>query len=384
MKNDLPIIQDRPSETSIFTIMTKMAVDYQAINLAQGFPEFDCDPVLLDLVSKHLKAGKNQYAPMSGVPKLKQAIATKIQKLYNQILDPENQICITAGATQALFTAITTFVKPKDEVVIIEPAYDSYRPSILKAGGIPIIYSLEFPEFKINWDEFGKLVNDRTKMIIINSPHNPTGQTLAKRDLESLEKIISNKDLVLLCDEVYEHITYGENIHQSVLSYPALFQKSIAIYSFGKTFHATGWKIGYCVGPAHLIKTFKETHQWNVFSVNSFIQFALADYLEEENHYLKLPKFFEKKLNHFNACMAEVPLKPLPTQGTYFQLYDYSEISDIDDFSFASYLTKEIGVAVIPLSSFQSKQTEGQVIRFCFAKELATLETAAKRLMKLR
>ena len=371
------------TETTIFTVMSRLARKHQAINLGQGFPDFDCDEKLRALVSKYLNSGKNQYCPMPGSLELRQAIANKMNQSYDVTLNHETQICVTAGATQALFTAITAFVKEGDEVIIFEPAYDSYAPSIQVVGGIPKPYRLVYPDYAVDWNQVETMVNEKTKMIIINTPHNPTGTILKKEDLEALEKIVASKDIIVLSDEVYEHLIYDGEAHQSVLRFPNLFQQCIAVYSFGKTFHSTGWKMGYCVGPEYLIEEFKNIHQWNVFSVNSFTQFALADHLQDASTYETLPAFFQQKRDFLTNQLQDTPLLPKVSQGTYFQLYNYEKLSNQDDLEFAKYLTSEIGVAAIPLSPFYTNPPGDKVIRLCFAKKEETLEEAAKRLSKL-
>ncbi len=371
------------SDVTIFTVMSKLANEYQAINLGQGFPDFDCDENLRQLVTKHLNDGKNQYCPMAGLYDLRYSISQKMNNSYDTNINPDTQICVTAGATQALFTAIAAFVHSGDEVIIIEPAYDSYTPSILLAGGIPKPYRLVYPDYSIDWNEFEKLVSPRTKMIIINTPHNPTGTILKAADLEALENIVADKDIIVLSDEVYEHLIYDNEAHQSVLRFPKLFEQSLAVYSFGKTFHSTGWKMGYCVGPANLITEFKNVHQWNVFSVNSFVQYALAEHLQDPSTYNQLPAFFQKKRDFLAESLNDTPLLPKLSQGTYFQLYNYEAVSDLDDIDFAKYLTKEIGVAAIPLSPFYTDPPKDKVIRLCFAKKETTLAAAAERLKKL-
>ena len=335
----------KDTETTIFTIMSRLATEHNAVNLGQGFPDFDCDPTLLDLINKYLKERKNQYCPLAGLPQLLEVLAKKIERLYGMRLNPETQICITAGATQALYTAIMAFVHPGDEVVIVEPAYDCYKSQIELAGGKPVPYQITYPDYTIDWDEFGSLISDKTSMIIINTPHNPSGSILRKADLKALESLVQGKNIVVLSDEVYEHLIYDGEEHQSVMRYPALFERSMAVFSFGKTLHATGWKLGYVVAPEHLMNAFKVIHQWNVFCVNSFLQFAIADYLKEPEHYDYLPAFFQKKRDTMNELFADVPLKPIEAKGTYFQLYNYEEISDLQDPEFAKYLTTKIGVA---------------------------------------
>lgn len=371
------------TETTIFTVMSALANQHKAINLGQGFPDFDCDESLRKLISKYLNNQKNQYCPMPGLLELRKAISTKMNKSYGTTLNPETQVCVTAGATQALFTAIEAFVHQGDEVIIIEPAYDSYAPSIIIAGGIPKAYTLTYPDYSIDWNEFEKLITSKTRMIIINTPHNPTGTILKQSDLQALENLVSGKDIIVLSDEVYEHLIYDNEQHQSVLRFPKLFEQSLAVYSFGKTFHATGWKMGYCVGAENLINEFKNVHQWNVFSVNSFVQYALAEYLQDEKTYNYLPNFFQKKRDFLTEQLAETPLTPKVSQGTYFQLYNYENINDMNDVAFAKYLTTEVGVAAIPLSPFYTNPPNDKVVRLCFAKTEKTLAAAAERLQKL-
>lgn len=376
-----PKLQD--TGTTIFTVMSKLASEHNAINLGQGFPDFDCDPKLLDLISTYVQEGKNQYAPLAGLPALLEVLSEKIHRSYGMKLKPESQICVTAGATQALYTAIMAIVHPSDEVIIIEPAYDCYKSQIELAGGVVVPYRLSYPEYKIDWDELGDLVGDKTRMIIINTPHNPCGTILRAEDLKALESLVAGKNIVVLSDEVYEHLIFDGEEHQSVMRYPNLFEQSMAVFSFGKTLHATGWKLGYVTGPDHLIKEFKSVHQWNVFCVNSFLQFAIADYLKEPNNYEYLPGFFQEKRDHMNTFFSEVPLSPVVAKGTYFQLYNYEKVSDQNDLEFAKYLTSEVGVAAIPLSPFYTEPTGDKVVRLCFAKSEQTIEEAGNRLMQL-
>ena len=372
------------SEVTIFAVMSGLARKYNAINLGQGFPDFDCDEKLKILVSKYLNDNKNQYCPMPGLLELRQAISKKLFRSHAIHLNAETQVCVTAGATQALFTAIEAFVHQGDEVIIIEPAYDSYRPSILIAGGVPRAYQLTYPDYSIDWNEIENMVNDKTKMIIINTPHNPTGTILHQSDLESLEAIVADKNIIVLSDEVYEHLIYDNEQHQSVMRFPKLFEQSLAVFSFGKTFHATGWKMGYCVGSEQLMAEFKNVHQWNVFSVNSFLQYALAEHLQDPSTYEYLPKFFQQKRDFLTEKLEKTVLKPLKSSGTYFQLYHYGAINDMTDIDFAKYLTREIGVAAIPLSPFYEKPVGDKVVRLCFAKQEKTLAAAAERLSKLK
>lgn len=369
--------------TTIFTVMSGLANEYNAINLSQGFPDFMCHPDLIDLVNKYMRKGYNQYAPMQGLLKLREKISEKTEKLYSGYYNPDNEITITAGATQALYTAITAFVNEGDEVIIFEPAYDSYVPAIEVNGGIPRYVQLKKPDFKINWNEVEKLVNSKTRMIIINSPHNPTGTTISSFDLERLQKIVSGTNIIVLSDEVYEHIIFDNLEHQSVIKFPKLAQQSIIVSSFGKTYHTTGWKIGYCVAPKELMAEFRKIHQFLVFCVNTPIQYAFAEFLEREDEYLQLGEFYKLKRDKFNNLLKGSSFIIRPSNGTYFQLLDYSKISDEKEMDIAVRLTKEIGVASIPVSVFYHKNIENKVLRFCFAKTDETLERAAEKLMKL-
>ncbi|MEO9869414.1 methionine aminotransferase [Ekhidna sp.] len=371
-------------ETNIFTIMSKLATEHKAINLGQGFPDFECDEKLKELVSKYVSEGKNQYCPLSGLPKLNQTLSKKMEGMYGMPINPDNQICVTAGATQALYTAIVAFVNQGDEVIIFEPAYDCYTPQIQLAGGIVKPYPMTYPDYKIDWNKVKDMVNDKTRMIIINTPHNPSGTILSEQDMNALENIVSSRNIIVLSDEVYEHLIYDQEEHQSIMRFPALFQQSMAVFSFGKTLHATGWKMGYIVGPEYLISEFKTIHQWNVFCTNSFVQFAIADYLDKPKNYEYLPSFFQKKRDRMNQLFEDVPLTPKLAKGTYFQAYNYDQVSDLDDLAFAKHLTSEIGVAAIPMSPFYTTPPKDKVIRLCFAKQESTIEAAAERLMKLK
>ena len=360
--------------------MSALAAEHGAINLSQGFPNFDTPQALKDKVAYYLQNGKNQYCPMAGLKELRDVLADKMKSSYGLECDPDSEITITAGATQALFTAITTFVDKGDEVILIEPAYDSYRPTIELVKGIPVPYELSAPDFKIDWDELAALITVRTRMIIINTPQNPIGKTLKQEDLEALQKITSGTDIIVLSDEVYEHLIFDGQAHQSVARYPELYERSLLVYSFGKTFHSTGWKIGYCVGPETLMSEFRKVHQFNVFCVNSFEQYALADYLRDPQPYLELPAFYQNKRDFLQNALTGSKLKALPSEGTYFQLYDYSEISDEPDTDFAKRMTTEYGVAAIPVSVFYSSGKQNNVIRLCFAKTEDMLEEAGKLL----
>lgn len=366
--------------TTIFTTMSALANEHQAINLSQGFPNFDCSQRLKDLVNHYVQSGHNQYAPMAGVKKLRDRLADKLMQSYKQVIDPDKEITVVAGGTQGLFTAITAFIKPGDEVIIIEPAYDSYQPSIEVNGGITVVYELTAPQYKIDWDQLANLVTSKTKMVIINTPQNPTGKILKKEDLFALESLAIKNDLLILSDEVYEHLVYDKQAHQSVLAYPRLWERSIAVYSFGKTFHSTGWKLGYVVAPGPLMKEFRKVHQFNVFSVNRPIQEALADFLEDPNEYLSLSSFYQKKRDLFRSILDASPFEALDCEGTYFHLAAYGHLSQEADLDFAKRMTSEYGVAVIPTSAFYSNGRDDKVIRFCFAKTEEVLRQAEKKL----
>ncbi|NTW33169.1 MAG: methionine aminotransferase [Bacteroidetes bacterium] len=369
--------------TSIFAVMSQLANEHNAINLSQGFPDFDCSNKLKSLVYEYMKRGFNQYAPMQGIIPLREAIAEKTKSIYSVEYNPETEITVTAGATEALFSAISAFVKEGDEVIVFEPAYDSYVPAILLNGGIPIYGKLSGPDYKINWDETQKMVSQRTRMIIINSPHNPTGSVLAAEDMKRLEKITKNTNIIILSDEVYEHIIFDKLQHQSVCRYPKLMERSIVISSFGKTFHTTGWKTGYCVAPGNLMSEFRKAHQFVVYASNTPVQYAVADFLKDKNNYSELNDFYQKKRDYFNNALKSSRFKITPSSGTYFQLLDYSNISDEKEFDFAVRLTKEYKIASIPVSVFYHKKDENRVLRFCFAKGEATIDKAAEILCKI-
>ncbi len=380
----MPFQSKLPSQgISIFSVMSSLAKEEGAINLSQGFPNFDCDPVLVDLVRKNMVDGNNQYAPMPGVAALREIISHKIQALYNVKIDIDKEITITTGATQAIFNSIQTVVQPGDEVIVIEPAYDSYIPAIKLCGGHPVSYQMKAPDFKIDWNELGQLITAKTKMLIINNPHNPTATKLDKQDLDALNSLLENKDIYLLSDEVYEHLVYDGASHCSVLSYPELYKRSFITYSFGKTFHATGWKIGYLVAPPNLTKEFRKIHQFTVFSVNTPIQYALAEYMQKPETYMGLAHFYQHKRDLFLDSMKDSALRPLPSKGTYYALFDYSAVSQLHELDFAKELTRTHKVATIPVSAFYTQKLENQVVRICFAKKEDTLLEAANRLSNL-
>lgn len=369
--------------TTIFTTMSQLAAQTGAINLSQGFPDFPVDSALKDLVDVHVQRGNNQYAPMAGLLELRTAIALKKELLYGVQLDPHTEITITNGATEAIFSTITALIHPGDEVIVFEPAYDCYLPAIRLAGGIPVPIKLSSPDYRIDWQEVRGRWTPKTRLVMINTPHNPTGTVLEASDLEALQALLAGSNTFVLADEVYQHLIFDGRRHESVLRYPDLYARSIVTMSFGKTFHATGWRVGYAIAPAEITAEIRKVHQFNTFSISRPLQHALADYLADADRYLSLPDFYQRKRDLFLEALAPSPFKPLPSAGTYFLLARYQGISDLSDQAFARWLTREIGVAVIPMSSFYSDGTDERVIRFCFAKQDATLATAAKRLARL-
>lgn len=379
-----PIFSKLPKVgTTIFTKMSAMANKHEALNLSQGFPDFPIDPKLIDCTLKAMKSGYNQYAPMPGLIGLREAIAKKIEDAYSIAYHPETEITITSGATQAIFTAIAAFVKEEDEVIIFTPAYDCYQPAIELVGGKPVFVQLKSPDYKINWEEVKKLISQRTRMIIINTPHNPTGTLLSEEDLKELEKITAHSEIIILSDEVYEHIVFDGQKHASICRNKGLADRSIAVFSFGKTFHVTGWKMGYCIGPKQLMVEFRKVHQFNVFSSNHPLQHALTEYLNDSENYLSLSSFYQKKRDVFLSAITGSRFKVIPSKGTYFQLLDYSSISDQNDVMFAERLVHEYKIASIPVSVFYNSPLDEKVLRFCFAKKEQTLEEAAKILSKI-
>lgn len=369
--------------TTIFTVMSKLATEHQAINLSQGFPDFDCDRVLIDLVYEHMKNGRNQYAPMQGLPYLREVIANKYKQLYNVNYNPETEITITSGGTQALYTAISAFIHEDDEVIIFTPAYDSYEPAVAMHNGVAKYVELKAPDYSIDWTAVKKLVNHRTKMIIINSPHNPTGSALTKNDLKELDKITRNSEILILSDEVYEHIIFDGQPHQSVCLFPNLAERSFIVASFGKVFHVTGWKMGYCLAPENLMAEFRKAHQFQVFCSNAPMQWALADYLADEKNYMQLSQFYQEKRDYFIRGLSGSRFKFKPAAGTYFQLLDYSAITNEADTDFAVRLTKEKKIASIPVSVFYNTKNTDHMLRFCFAKKKETLDKALDILQKV-
>lgn len=369
--------------TSIFAVMSKMANDFNAINLSQGFPDFNCSDELINLVDHYMKNGFNQYAPMPGTIELRKQISAKIKRDYGRHYNYENEITITAGATQALYTAFSTIISPGDEVIIFEPAYDSYIPAIKINGGVPVSIQLNENDFSIPWEKVRKEISKKTKCIVINSPQNPTGSILKEDDIKELEQIVKGTDILLISDEVYEHIVFDSKKHLSFASYDELTKRSFIISSFGKTFHTTGWKIGYCCAPERLTQEFRKIHQFVVFSVNTPIQLAIAEFMKNQDNIYKLSEFYQDKRDLFASLIMNSRFSLRQCNGTYFQLLDYSQISNKNDLEFCEYLTKEIGVAAIPLSPFYSNGTEGKLIRICFAKKDEVLKKAALKLCSI-
>lgn len=368
---------------TIFTIMSALANDHNAINLSQGFPDFDVSPDLLALVDKYMRAGYNQYAPMQGVPILRERISEKVQELYNASYDPAFEITVTSGATEALYAAITAVVQKGDEVIVLEPAFDSYVPAIELNGGIPVYVKFKFPDYRIDWDDVKTAISPKTRLIILNSPHNPTGAVFSDKDIAELKSVVRNTDVLILSDEVYEHIIFDGRIHESISSYPELAERSFVVSSFGKTYHTTGWKIGYCLAPVELSKEFQKVHQFLTFSSNTPIQLAYAEFMQDKDDYLNLSAFYQQKRDTFLQLIKTSRFKAIPCHGTYFQMLDYSAISHEPDVEFSKRLTMEYGVASIPPSVFYNNQDDHKVLRFCFAKKDETLERAAEKLCKI-
>ena len=369
--------------TTIFTVMSQLAHEQKAINLSQGFPDFESSSELSNLVSEAMKKGFNQYASMAGLITLREEIARKTINLYGTEYHPESEITVTAGATQAIYTAIAATVQEGDEVIIFTPAYDCYEPAIELNGGKAVFVQLHAPDYTVNWEQVKKLINQRTKMIIINTPHNPTGTVLKEEDMLALEKIVSNTDIVLISDEVYEHIIFDGQQHQSAAKFPGLAERSFIISSFGKAFHNTGWKVGYCIAPKNLMNEFRKAHQFIVFCVNHPVQYALAEYLKNEEHYLQLNNFYQHKRDLFIDLIKDSRFEVIPSSGTYFQLLSYKNITDAADTDFAIELTKKNKIASIPVSVFYHQKVDEKVLRFCVAKMEETLHKAAEILNKV-
>ena len=368
---------------TIFTVMSSLAVEHNAINLGQGFPDYPMSEELISLVNQHMKAGHNQYVHMNGLPALRNVIAEKIFGLYQQQINADTEITVTPGGTYAIYTALTAVLQPGDEVIVFEPAYDSYIPNVEINGAVPVLIPLTYPDYKIDWNEVRKRISAKTKMVMLNSPHNPTGAILSKEDIFQLQQIVKDTNIFILSDEVYEHLIFDDMQHESMLRYPDLLERSFVCFSFGKVYHCTGWKLGYCIAPEALTKEFRKVHQFNCFSCNSPMQFALADFLQYKESYLTLGSFLQKKRDHFMELMTQTKFKPLPSHGSYFQLYSYEGMSDESEKDLAIRLTKDFGVATIPTSAFYKNGKDDKVLRFCFAKKESTLEEAVNRLLKI-
>lgn len=369
--------------TTIFTVMSKMAQEHGAINLSQGFPDFECPKDLTRLVADAMKAGHNQYAPMPGILPLRERISEKTKELYGTGYDPDTEVTVTSGATQAIYTAIASVIREDDEVIIFEPAYDCYEPAIELNGGKTIFISLKAPHYNIDWNEVKKVINHRTRMIIINTPHNPTGAVMTADDMKQLDKLTKNTDIVIISDEVYEHIIFDGRTHESVARYPNLASRSFIISSFGKTFHTTGWKLGYCLAPKQLMAEFRKVHQYLVFSANTPMQYAIAEFLKNKEHYLQLGEFYKQKRDRFIDLIQGSKFEWEPAAGSYFQLLRYNKLSEEKDTDYAVRLVREFGIAAIPISVFYHKPVYDQMLRFCFAKKDETLVKAASILKKI-
>ena len=369
--------------TSIFSVMTRLANEHGAINLSQGFPDFDCDPALVDAVTAAMRAGHNQYAPMPGVLALREAIAAKVSHCYGATYDPVTEVVVTSGATAGLYATLTALVQPGDEVVLFEPCYDSYVPVIRLSGGVPVFVSLRYPDYTVDWDEVKRAISPRTRVILVNTPHNPTGRMWAADDMRQLAALVDGTDILVISDEVYEHVIFDGRRHESVLRYPELRTRACVISSFGKTFHTTGWKVGYCVAPQPILAEVQRVHQFMTFTVHTPSQVAFAEFVSRDPLASSLAPFYQQKRDMFLQMIDGSRFKPLACEGTYFQVLDYSAISREKDTDMAMRLIKEYGVASIPCSAFLYKDAGGPVLRFCFAKRDETLRAAAERLVRI-
>ena len=380
-----PVLRSRLPQvgTTIFTVMSALASERGAVNLGQGFPDFACDPALIDAVTQAMQAGQNQYPPMAGVPALREAIASKIGAMYAHRYCATAEITITAGATQAILTAILAVVHPGDEVIVLEPCYDSYQPNIVLAGGVPVRVPLTPGSFRPDFEKIAAALTPRTRALVINSPHNPSGTVWSEADMRRLEQLLAPTDVLLISDEVYEHMVFDGQVHQSAARYPGLAERAFVVSSFGKTYHVTGWKVGYVAAPAALSAEFRKVHQFNVFTVNTPVQHALSAYMASPGPYLTLPQFYQQKRDLFRAGLQGTRFKLLPCEGTYFQCVETSAINDLGEADFCQWLTREIGVAAIPLSAFYSDGFDQRVVRFCFAKKTETLALALEKLQRL-
>lgn len=368
--------------TTIFTVMSSLAVKHNAINLGQGFPDFPMNERLTALVNQSMKQGQNQYVHMCGLPTLRERLSEKVNTSYHCQINPDTEITVTPGGTYAIYTAFTTILQPGDEVILFEPAYDSYIPNIEINGAIAVPISLEYPDYSIDWQKVKDRVTKKTKAIIINSPHNPTGVVLTENDINELREIVKGTEIFIISDEVYEHLIFDQKEHLSILRYPDLFKRTFVCFSFGKVYHCTGWKLGYCIAPEKLMKEFRKVHQFNCFTCNSPMQHAIASFIEDKDQYLSLGNFLQQKRDYFQNLMKETPFRPLPSHGSYFQLYSYEGLNELSENEFAIQLTEQAGVATIPVSAFYKKPVDNKVLRFCFAKKEATLEVAVNRLVE--
>ena len=366
--------------TSIFTVMSALATEHKAVNLGQGFPDFDMSQELRSLVSDAMNQGLNQYAPMKGYTPLLEVLAEKVEFLYKTIVSADTQITITPGGTYAIYTSLTTILQPGDEVIVFEPAYDSYIPNIIVNGAVPVLIDLEFPGYKIDWELVKQKITPRTRMIMLNSPHNPTGAVLSEHDIQQLRAVVKDTNIIILSDEVYEHLIFDNIPHQSILRYPDLLERSFVCFSFGKVYHCTGWKLGYCISSPALMAEFRKVHQFNCFSCHTPSQAGLAAFLKNKEAYLSLAGFLQQKRDYFQQLMQATKFTLLPSYGSYFQCYQYDRISDESDKELAIRITKEYGIATIPVSAFYQSGTDNKVIRFCFAKKKETIDAAVERL----
>ena len=385
MRIHTPALQSRLPQvgTTIFTVMSALAAEKGAVNLGQGFPDFECDPLLIDAVTSAMRRGLNQYPPMTGVPALREAVAAKLQALYGRSYDSGQEITITAGATQAILTAILAIVHPGDEVIVLEPCYDSYVPNIALAGGVVVRVPLTPGTFRPDFDQIAAAITPRTRAILINSPHNPSGMVWTQADMLKLQDLLDPTDIVLISDEVYEHMGFDGRAHESAARFAGLAARAFIVSSFGKTYHVTGWKVGYVAAPAPLSAEFRKVHQFNVFTVNTPVQHGLAAYMADPRPYLDLPAFYQRKRDLFREGLKKTRFKMLPGEGTYFQCVDISAVSDLNEADFCTWLTREVGVAAIPLSAFYGNGFDQRVVRFCFAKKDETLNAALQRLARL-
>lgn len=381
----IPTIQSKLPHvgTTIFTVMSVLANEHQAINLGQGFPDYPMSDELIALVNTAMQNGNNQYVHMNGLPVLRERLAEKMADLYSVTIDPDAAITITPGGTYAIYTALTTILQPGDEVIVFEPAYDSYIPNIEINGAVPVLIPLQYPDYTIDWELVKQKITPKTKLIMLNTPHNPTGAVLHAADMEQLQNLVRGTGIFILSDEVYEHLIFDGRKHESMLRYPDLFERSFVCFSFGKVYHCTGWKMGYCIAPPALMKEFRKVHQFNCFTCNSPVQFALAEFLQHKENYLQLGSFLQQKRDYLHTLMQQTKFTAIPSYGSYFQLYSYSNITGETEKDFAIRLVKEYGVATIPTSAFYKNGEDNKVLRFCFSKKESTLEEAANRLMKL-